>query len=376
MNQKLKIIVLGGAGDMGSRAVEDLASSADVSRVTIADRNTTAADKIAERLRGQPARVDVRAVDANDHAGLVKALKGYDVAASALGPFHMFEAKLVHAALDAGTDYASICDEWQAAEAVMDKFDKVARSKRRTILTGLGASPGLSNVGIRHLASRLDRARRADIYVYQPLDAGGGEAVLRHMLFIMTGHMTTWRGGRRTTIRACSETRTVEFPRFGSLRLWNMGHAEPVTVPRFMPEIEEVNFLMGYGRGSQLIVAPARLGVFRSPRRVNLTVRLLMALERATRPPQPGEGAVRIEVTGEKNGKTETHMVCGTGQMREVTGISLSIGTLMLGRGETTNKRGGVFAPEGCLDPRPFIHRFRAKGLQAFEDLAMTKPLE
>ena len=40
----MQIIVLGGAGDMGSRAVEDLATTEGVRRVTIADRNVPAAE--------------------------------------------------------------------------------------------------------------------------------------------------------------------------------------------------------------------------------------------------------------------------------------------------------------------------------------------
>jgi len=72
----MKIIVLGGAGDMGSRAVEDLAASEDVRRVTIADRNVTAAHEIAARIGNQGAEVDVQRIDANDHQGLVDAMWG------------------------------------------------------------------------------------------------------------------------------------------------------------------------------------------------------------------------------------------------------------------------------------------------------------
>ena len=39
----MNLIVLGGAGDMGSRAVEDLARAPGVERVTIADRSKAAA---------------------------------------------------------------------------------------------------------------------------------------------------------------------------------------------------------------------------------------------------------------------------------------------------------------------------------------------
>jgi saccharopine dehydrogenase-like NADP-dependent oxidoreductase len=145
---------------MGSRAVEDLATSEGVRRVTIADRNVTVALAIAARLAGQGVEVDVRPIDAHNHEQLVQSMRGYDVAASALGPFHVFEAKLVRAAIEAGVPYASICDEWEAAGAAIDQFGALAREQGLTVITGLGTSPGLSNVGIRYYASH-NLSRRA-----------------------------------------------------------------------------------------------------------------------------------------------------------------------------------------------------------------------
>ena len=372
----MKYIVLGGAGDMGSRAVEDLADSDGVTRVTIADRDVERAHVIADRLRSAPAEVDATRVDADDHAGLVDAMRGYDVAASALGPFFKFERKLATAAIEAGVDYASVCDEWEAAEDVLDNVDARAREAGRMVITGLGASPGVSNVGIRHLADQLDQVRKAEIYVYQPLDAGGGEAVLRHMLHIMTGDVTVWRGSRRLSVKACSEQRRVDFPEFGTIDLWNMGHAEPVTVPRFMPDIEEVGFFMGYGRGARALVWPALANVFASPRRVDFTVKALTKLDSMLDSgAPPGIGAVRLDVWGTRDGREEHRLLCGVGQMRDVTGVSLSVGTQMLSRRELTTSEPGVYAPEGCLAAAAFIERMRAKGLDAYEDVAMTRPL-
>ena len=371
----MQIIVLGGAGDMGSRAVEDLATTEGVRRVTIADRNVSAAEEIAARLvlTGQGAEVDVRRVDANDHDGLVQAMRGYDVVASAVGPFHLFEAKLVRAAVEAGVDYASICDEWEAAGAVIDEFDGTARERHVTVITGLGTSPGLSNVAVRYHAQQLDRVRRADVYVYQPLNAGGGEAVVRHMFHIIVGQVVAWRGGRRVMVPACSEERVVEFPRFGPIKVWNMGHSEPETVPRFIPGIEEVNFLMGFGPGSGLFIRPAQWGLFANRRIREGVARAVSWFERATATEEPDVGAVRIDVWGEVGGEEVHRVACGIGQMREATGLSLAAGTLMLARGELLTEEGGVYAPEACLDPQKFIARLSAKGVEAYEDVAMTR---
>lgn len=371
----MRIIVFGGAGDMGSRAVEDLVGASGIDQVTIADRNLPAAEKLVAALRGRGAQVDAKAVDANEYRRLVEAMQGYDVAASALGPFYRFEPRLVRAALEAGVDYASVCDDWSAVQAVLTEFDEAARQAGRTVITGLGTSPGLSNLVIRYLAQQLERTRRVDVSVFQPLNAGGGEAVLKHMLHIISGDVAVWREGRQVMVPACREERVVEFPRFGPVKVWNMGHAEPVTIPRFIAEVEECSFFMGFGRGSSLFIWPARKGLFRSEGRIDSVARILAPIERLAGGQQPAPGALRIDVWGEQAGERVHRMACGVGLMREATGLCLSAGAQLLGRKELTVAEGGVYAPEGCLDPAAFISFMREKGIEAYEDLVMTKPL-
>jgi len=374
----MRVIVFGGAGDMGSQCVEDLAGHPDVSHVTIADRDFDRAKRLADSLRDQSAAVLPLMVDANDHGALVDAANGHDVAASALGPFFRFETKLVRAAIEAGVDYASICDDWSAASDVIKAHDGDAKKNGRTVITGLGASPGLTNVGVQYLATQMSHVREVDINVYQPLDAGGGEAVLRHMLFIMTGDVATWRSRRAQMIPACSEERTVEFPEFGEIKVWNMGHAEPVTLPMHFGDLENVNFFMGYGRGATAFVWPAQRGLFRSRRVTEGVVRIAARLQAsdAKNGKAPGLGAVRLDVRGDKDGVPVERMVCGVGEMRATTGHSLSVGVLMLGRKQLLNNDGGVLAPEACLEAGPFLAEMRRFGFTAYEDLAMQTPLQ
>ena len=371
----MKIIVLGGAGDMGSRAVEELADADGIDQVTIADRNLDASRQIAARHQEKKTKVDVKSIDANDHRGLVEAMRDYDVAASALGPFYLFEAKLVRAAIEAGVNYTSICDDWLAADEVINQFSETAHSKGITVITGLGTSPGISNVGVGYFAQQMDKLCRADISVYMPLNAGGGEAVMAHTLFIMSGKIAVWRDRKRVMVPACREERVVEFPRFGSIRVWNMGHGEPVTVPLFIPEIEEVNFFMGFGAGSNWLVLPAKLGLFGGKRRQRVLTRLLNSLKHLGKPQEPEWGAVRIDAWGVRGGNEVHEMTCGIGQMREATGVSLAVGTLMLARKEILTEEGGVYGPEACLEPIKFLTYLRDRGITAYYDLEMTKPV-
>ncbi|HNT87870.1 MAG TPA: saccharopine dehydrogenase NADP-binding domain-containing protein [Candidatus Hydrogenedentes bacterium] len=370
----MRVIVFGGAGDVGSRAVEDLALKEDVEQVTIADRAEASARRVAAALGNRGARVDVARVDARDHEGLVAAMRGYDVAASALGPFYEYETRLVRAAIEAGVDYASVCDDWTAAMQVLDVYDQPARERGRVILTGLGTSPGITNVCVSLLTRRMDTPRRADVCVYQPLN-GGGEAVIRHVLFIMSGQVAGFRDGRQQMVRACGSSVRIEFPRFGRVRVWNMGHSEPVTLHRFIPGLEEVRFYMGYGRGSRLFVLPCRTSLFTHPRMLDVVSRLLGKIERFLPAQGIAEGAVRVDVYGERNGREVHEMLCGIGRMREATALSLSVGTLMLARRELCVEGGGAYAPEGGLEPELFLDRLREKGIFAYGDLEMTTRL-
>jgi hypothetical protein len=132
---------------------------------------------------------------------------------------------------------------------------------------------------------------------------------------------------------------------------------------------------MGFGRGSELFVRPARWGWFASPSRIDAAVRVISLVERLAGAREPAWGAIRVDVSGERGGAPVERTLCGVGQMREITGLSLSIGTQMLGERRLTTTTGGVFAPEACIDPAAFIGAFAARGLHVFEDVAMTRPL-
>ena len=370
----MKVVVLGGAGEMGSRAVEDLAVAPEVERVTNADRDVQRATRVIDRINNPRADLDVVGVDATDHDALVSAIKGYDVAASSLGPFFAFESRLVAAALDAETNYVSICDDWSATLDVFIRFDLDARERGVTVVTGSGASPGLSNVGVKLLADRMDQVEKVDISVFVPMDSSEGEATIQHTTFVYGTTVPVFKGGTMQVLPAGCESRKVEFPRYGRVRVWNVGHSEPVTLPRYFPHLKEINMMMGLGPGTGALVAAGRLGVFKSPRRRDIISKAAVRLMRPESTSE-AEGAVRIDVSGTREGRPVTLTGCGTATMRDSTGLALSVGTIMSGMNKLTAKGGGVFAPEGCFEPEAFLEMMAERGIPVFSDLAMTERL-
>lgn len=374
----MKVVVLGGAGDMGSQAVETLARCPDVRQITIADKNAAGAEALARRLAGAGPEIVVRPLDARNHTDVVEALRGHDVAASALGPFYRFEAPLVRAAIEAGVDYVSICDDWSAAKQVIEELDGLARQRGRRVVIGLGTSPGLSNLAAAYLARQMDRPLRVTVTVYQPPESGHGMAVLQHVLFIYGGPAPVWRNGRLEMVRAGGIAREVELPMAGRMRVWNAGHAEPVTLPRHFPTLEEVTFLMSVGAWTHLFLWLGRLRLTATPERIdrvaNVLARLLPTPKEGT--PEP-PGALRVDVEGVQEGRAVHRMLCGVGQMRPATGVPLALGAVMLARGEVLTTEGGVYGPEAVIDPVALLRGLREEtGLQAYTDVGMTQPLE
>lgn len=365
----MKILALGGAGDMGRRAVADLALHPEVRELTIADYKHDAARRLAIELGGPP-RVTPLRVDANDRGALVNSLLGHDVAFNAIGPFYKFEAAVARAAIEAGVPLVTLCDDYDAAEEVLG-LDSAAKEKKVTILTGCGLSPGLSNVLARKAADQFERVDAINVAWAASASDSKGYAVILHVLHMLTGEVPTFRDGRAALVKAGSEGERAAFPEpLGVVRVFHVGHPEPVTIPRFIEGVKTVSLKGGLSEGylNRLTRLLARARLTDSPGkkdRLGAAVRLMTpVLKRVGRPTEPMSG-VRIDVVGLRDGR-ETRLVYGAvNHMNHLTGVPLAIATLMLGRGEIEEP--GVLAPEACIEPDAFLRELRRRLISVYE---------
>lgn len=361
----MKVVVLGGAGDMGSEAVRDLIKYTDVAGVTIADCNTEAAEKLRSSLGDE--RVSVQRVDAASQEELVRVIAGHDVAAGALGPFYRFEKPIVEAALEAGVDYVSICDDHDAADAVL-QLDQAAREKGRRVLTGLGWTPGLSNVLARKGYEELDQVESIRVYWAGSAGDSAGFAVILHTIHIFTGMVTSFRDGKHLEVKAGSEMEEVEFPApLGRVRTYHLGHPEPVTLPRYLEGVQEVTLKGGlaenYLNGLAKLVAAMRLT--NTPQKKQRLGKLL----KSTMPLFPvnkerSVSGIRVDLKGSRNSTKVTVTYTAVDHMNRLTGIPLSIGTYLMGKGRI--ERFGVFGPEaeGAVNPDLFLQEMARREIK------------
>lgn len=361
----MKIVVLGGTGAMGAAAVRDLLQFTAVQQVTIAARNTAAAEKLISTLGDR--RAVVQKVEATSPAELVRAMQGHDVAAGALGPFYHFEKPLVEAALAAGVDYVSICDDHDAAEAVL-ALDQLATAKGRRILTGLGWTPGITNLLARKGYDELDNVEKIQVYWSGSAGDSTGLAVILHTLHIFTGEVTSFREGSPVKVQAGSGKETVFFPTpLGKITVFHLGHPEPVTLPRYLPGVKEITLKGGLAENylhslAKICVALGLTSTAARRQRIGLLMKKVLPFLPAA--PDRNLSGTRVDITGRRSGRKVRITYTAADRMHRLTGVPLSIGACMLARGKI--KRFGVFAPEapGAVNPEEFLQELARRSIK------------
>jgi saccharopine dehydrogenase-like NADP-dependent oxidoreductase len=349
-------VVLGGAGDMGSRVVKELVARGNT-RVVVADLRYDRARKMAAELGGDTAAAFV---DANDRESLAGALAGAAVAVNCIGPFFRYAEKVGLAAIQAGVNLVDICDDDDATIRML-ALDRLARRAGTMIAVGVGWTPGISNILAVKAASELDEPLDCDLTWVGSTSDAEGQAVILHVLHAVTRSTPSYINRSWVDIPALTHHRWVEFPRpIGRVRAYVCGHPEPVTLPRFMPQLRSV-VLRGYllpHEIQDITRGMIDLGLLDTDRKKEAVAGLLRPLlplfSQLGDKAAPPLSAIRTDVSGLKDGRPRTVSYWSVDTMDRLTGIPPAIAADMLATG-VIRPEPGVFPPEACLPVDPFL---------------------
>ncbi|MGD8544430.1 MAG: saccharopine dehydrogenase NADP-binding domain-containing protein, partial [Candidatus Bathyarchaeota archaeon] len=150
----MRILLLGGAGAMGSETTKDMVKTSDFSEIVLGDINVEKVKTFISKLNDK--RLSVAKVDANNVDELAKTMKGFDIIASAL-PFK-YDLNVTKACIKAGINGIDLSSE-------PDQFalDEKAKNVGITYIAGCGATPGTTNMMAKYGISKLDRAEEVQI---------------------------------------------------------------------------------------------------------------------------------------------------------------------------------------------------------------------
>ena len=367
-----RIVVLGGAGAVGSMAVKTLARSGDFESIVIADFNLAGAEKLAAEI-GAPG-MSARFVDALDPAGIREAVGGCDVVLNCVGPFYNTVKPILQAVLEERIDYVDVCDDVDVTLEILDMHEAVKQQGLRVLL-GMGNSPGVTNM-LGKLAAELllDETESIDIFHTHGGEKVEGEGVIAHRFHCMTIDCPMYLDGKLTYVRyfepdGVALRQTFDFPVVGPTRIYPYPHPEQVTLPRYIPLRRVTNKgsvipgayydltrdLCGLGLAGKtpIDVKGQTVRPYDFAVAYILKERERMLAEAGLDGPR---GCVSVISRGTKDGRPREyrfHLLSESEGLGEGTGIPAAVGAIMMKRGLVRGT--GVMPPEACLSPLDFL---------------------
>ena len=357
----MKVLVLG-CGEMAQVAIQDLVEHGVFADVVVGTRHPARAEAFLSGIARLTIRTSAVAIDVGDRAALVRLMKGFDVVCNLAGPNFRNAVNVVQAAIGAGVSMVDVSDDWAATLEILD-LHKEAEKAGITVVLGLGASPGVTNILAREAANQLDRVDEVHTsWVMRGSDAGG-PALAEHLLFSLPHKAFVFEDGAMREVRPFVDGReTIEYPVLGPVEVFHIGHPEPLTLSRFIEGVryadDKATFLPA--EVNRLIVDLGRIARQAAPVRVDgrevdgfafaagYLYRTCKAMTEVSQ-----TGALRAEVRGELAGRRTRIVYTAAGRIGIGTGVPAAIGAALLAIGKIQRK--GVLPPEACIDPEWFL---------------------
>ena len=378
----MRVIVLGGCGEMGSEATRDLARTSEFEEIVVADLNLEKARALAAELGG--GRVRALQVDAGDEQRLSEQLKGFDVVANCT-TYH-FGMKATRAAIRAGVNYLDLGGLFNTPKQL--ELDEEARASGVTVCLGCGATPGVTNLLARRAADQLDEVDEVHVAFASFRSVAPSPGLLDTVLdeFSPGSRRFFWRAGEFVEVPAFSGARRVRFAEpVGEAEVYYVPHSETHALPRFLGKGVRLVDVRGTWRPEIMralrVFAEFRLtgdgaGSFEGREITSKAFLREHILRHAAGVGGEGEWAflLNVEVKGRRDGRarrfeyTTSHPArdaWGTTATARVTGIPASIGAQKLARGEATSA--GVMSPDACFEPLPFFEELSRRGINVEE---------
>jgi saccharopine dehydrogenase (NAD+, L-lysine-forming) len=373
-----------GCGITGLVCAEELAKNKKVSELVLADIDTASAQAMAKRLKSD--KITVAKIDATDEKSLEKLMKGADVFVSSIPS--IVNLKVIGVAAETDTNYIEFSMAFP--RDFIDDPKKYIGDTDATILSCMGADPGISDVFARHSANMLDRTDGIRV-----MDGDSGSAEGYKFFSLWSPHdlmdevalpASVFKDGMMTTIPPLSRSDVYEFPQpIGKLKVYTCDHEEPYLMSKLIKGVRDVDFRIAIDDDFANVAKALQLVGMHRRDEIDvrgMKVRPLDVLSALMPKPTDligkvkGFAAVVVETTGMKDGKKtmikmsvplsheEAFEMGNSHATGYLVGIGGAIGAEMLLDGKIKQK-GAVFPEQ--IDSEEYIKRLRGKGLKVTE---------
>jgi saccharopine dehydrogenase (NAD+, L-lysine-forming) len=355
----MKVVVLGGAGAMGTAVSADLAACPEIAEVTVADLDEAKAAAVAEAAGGTARGTGV---DLSDRERALGLLRDANLLVNCTS-FTLFD-EVIELAVAAGVDYADLISE------PSDDQRHAVEQAGITAISGLGASPGLTNVLVAHAACSLDELEEAHVSWASFRAIAPSRGLLDTILWELADGCPTrvyFQGGRYVHAGFMEGSKLVEFaPPLGRQRVYYVPHPEVTTLTRNFPSLR---FCAVRGTWRPKLMDDVRVlneyGLL-DPGALEHTKEQIWARLGGVGDDEPWRLFVNVEVVGTRGGEAwrriydASHPDWGQDGTGKMTGVCAAVGAQLLGRHGRT--RAGFVDPEAYFDPDEFLAELAKRG--------------
>jgi len=232
----LELIVLGGAGLIGSEVVRDLSRTSSFSRIVLADQNITKAEQLINEL--QDDRLETEYLDINKRDQLVGLISKFPTVCNCL-PFQ-YDTYITECCYEAGVNGIDL-----GATSDQLEMDKQMQDKQLAFVVCCGITPGVSNMLVSHAAGQCDQLEEAHVYFasYRAILTAPG--LVRTTLWEIDPNEKDrmyYENGNYHRVPPFSGAKVAPFPDpIGPQETYFVPHNEVYTVPRSFPSVKRVS---------------------------------------------------------------------------------------------------------------------------------------
>ncbi|MDN6860563.1 saccharopine dehydrogenase NADP-binding domain-containing protein [Pseudomonas sp. CAN2814] len=241
MEQKFRVLVLGGYGNFGSLIVRRL-SGIDGIRVLVGGRDQRRANELAAQVGGEAVCLDMNQPTL---AGRLNELK-VDMVISTAGPFQGQDYRVARAAIGARAHYVDLADARQFVCGIQE-LDRAARSAGVLVCSGASSVPALAASVIDEL---LPRFQRLDS-IHHGISSSAkipGQATVSAVLGYCGKPLRQWRQGRWQDVHGWQGLNRHRFPApLGRRWLAHCDVPDLDLFPQRYPGVQDVRFSAGLG---------------------------------------------------------------------------------------------------------------------------------
>ncbi len=380
----MKILVLG-AGRMGLGAAYDLAHSANVEAVTIADVDAERARAVVETV-GE-AKLAHAQLDVAEQQRVIELMRGHDAAISCVTYHHNLQ--LARAAIEARVNFCDLGGNNAIVDAEL-ALDEAARRAGINIIPDCGLAPGMVSVLVAHAAARFREVEAIHIRV-GGLPQSPQTALDYQLIFSVEGLINEYverarvlRDGKIVEVDSLTELERLEFPApYGELEAFQTSGGTSTLPESFQGRARELDYKtirypghcekfkllvdLGLASSAQIEIDGARI----SPRRL-----LAEMLQRYLPADKPDVVLIRIECRGMLEGKRQTLRYdiidlfdekTGLSAMMRTTAFPASIIAQMMAQGAIKEK--GAIPQERCVPPAAFVAALAKRNININEQI-------